>query len=201
MNSKKARRPLFHLDAHKQKENRDDNDEPFTPLLLLVCHSTAFFISLSFAAVLLAAFAFIYRSFFFMFAFSRLDKFLWSVLCSSLLFWFYALDHLSRHVILDPASLASTTMSLSSALSSAAWVSPPRRATDSLTTADLPAVLAIYFPQFHPDPLNDRLWEPNFTDWNSLQAAPETNRLGLKIPRPLDGTYYDLRDTAARKRQ
>lgn len=133
-----------------------------------------------------------------MFALSRFDKCLWSVLGWSLLSWLYALDHLSRHV--DPASHASTLSVWSAASSAAAWDSP-RRTTGSLTKADLPAVLAIYFPQYHPDPLNDRLWEPNFTDWNSLQAAPEKNRLGLKIPRPLDGTYYDLRDTAGRKRQ
>lgn len=49
----------------------------------------------------------------------------------------------------------------------------------------LPKVLVIYFPQFHPDPLNDKLWGLNFSDWNNLRAAPERNRLGFQIPRPL----------------
>jgi Glycosyltransferase WbsX len=66
----------------------------------------------------------------------------------------------------------------------------------------LPRVLAIYFPQYHPDPLNDRNWGKNFTDWNSLRAAPAKNRYGFSIPRPTDELgYYDLRDTWVRKRQ
>ena len=82
-------------------------------------------------------------------------------------------------------------------------------------------VLAIYFPQYHPDPLNDKFWGLNFTDWRSLQHAPEKNRMHYRIPRPQDlgddssnGTatndiirpssildYYDLRETKVRCRQ
>jgi len=35
----------------------------------------------------------------------------------------------------------------------------------------LPRVLAIVFPQFHRDDLNDRLWGAGFTDWDNLKAV------------------------------
>jgi hypothetical protein len=69
----------------------------------------------------------------------------------------------------------------------------------------LPRVLALYFPQFHREPLNDRLWGDGFTDWNSLRAAPVYNRLGQRIPRPASDAngglgYYDLLNTTVRQR-
>uniref|UniRef100_A0A7S3KZT8 Uncharacterized protein n=1 Tax=Amphora coffeiformis TaxID=265554 RepID=A0A7S3KZT8_9STRA len=67
--------------------------------------------------------------------------------------------------------------------------------------SDLPLVLAIYFPQFHPDPINDRNWGTNFTDWTSLRAAPTVNKLGVPLPHPLDHDYYDLRQHRVRQRQ
>lgn len=76
--------------------------------------------------------------------------------------------------------------------------------TTTVTPHDLPRILAIYFPQFHPDPLNDRLWGQNFTDWTSLQAAPAHNRYNQPLPHPLPTSglgYYDLRETAVRQRQ
>lgn len=33
-----------------------------------------------------------------------------------------------------------------------------------------------YFPQYHPDPLNDRAWGPGFTDWDLIRALPEKIR-------------------------
>lgn len=65
----------------------------------------------------------------------------------------------------------------------------------------LPRVLAIVFPQFHSDPLNDKLWGKGFTDWDNLRAAPQKNRLGHEIPRPTELGYYDLRDVTPRKLQ
>lgn len=66
----------------------------------------------------------------------------------------------------------------------------------------LPRVLAIVFPQFHQDPINDKLWGEGFTDWDSLKAAPQKNRLGFDIPRPLDELgYYDYTNVTVRKRQ
>merc|ERR1740117_1120200 len=65
----------------------------------------------------------------------------------------------------------------------------------------LPRVLAIVFPQFHADSLNDKLWGKGFTDWDSLRAAPKKNRYGFDIPRPTELGYYDYTDVKARKRQ
>ena len=81
----------------------------------------------------------------------------------------------------------------------------------------LPKVLVIYFPQYHADPLNDKLWGVNFTDWDNLRKAPQRNKLDLPIPRPLpynptvtsDATgsnhtglgYYNLRSKEIRMHQ
>ena len=66
----------------------------------------------------------------------------------------------------------------------------------------LPNIYAIYFPQFHKDPLNDKLWGPGFTDWNNLNAAKIKNRKGNTILRPTSELgYYDLLDVAIRKKQ
>ena len=77
----------------------------------------------------------------------------------------------------------------------------PLNATTSKTTAAhrskqqlrMPRILALYFPQYHADPINDELWGTNFTDWDSLRASPHFNREGYAIPRPTSELgYYDL---------
>ena len=68
-------------------------------------------------------------------------------------------------------------------------------------TRTLPRVLAIVFPQFHRDPLNDKLWGDGFTDWNNLRAAPSSNRLGFGIPRPTELGYYDYTNSTVRRMQ
>jgi hypothetical protein len=66
----------------------------------------------------------------------------------------------------------------------------------------LPRVLAILFPQFHSDPLNDYLWGKGFTDWENLRNAPSTNRNGYRIPRPTSLLgYYNLTETEPRRTQ
>jgi Glycosyltransferase WbsX len=65
----------------------------------------------------------------------------------------------------------------------------------------LPKVLALYFPQYHKDPLNDRLWGNGFTDWDNLRDAPERNKKGYKIIRPTTLGYYDLRNKTIRQEQ
>lgn len=66
----------------------------------------------------------------------------------------------------------------------------------------LPQILALYFPQFHKESFNDRLWGEGFTDWVNLKEAPERNRLGYKIIRPTSELgYYDLTNTTVRKKQ
>ena len=68
------------------------------------------------------------------------------------------------------------------------------------STNFLPRVLAIVFPQFHQDAINDRIWGRGFTGWDNLRKAPLRNRLGQQIPRPTELGYYDYTDVAPRQR-
>jgi hypothetical protein len=97
--------------------------------------------------------------------------------------------------------------------------SPPLQQLQHRTqTMDiLPKVLVIYFPQFHSDTLNDKLWGDNFTDWDNLKKAPVTNKLGYPLPHPLPYDpnissdrigrhksglgYYNLRSQEIRRHQ
>ena len=67
--------------------------------------------------------------------------------------------------------------------------------------ADETKIYALYFPQFHPDPVNDRLWGKNFTDWDNLRAAPKVNRMGNPLPHPTELGYYNLLDHNVRRKQ
>jgi Glycosyltransferase WbsX len=44
-----------------------------------------------------------------------------------------------------------------------------------------------YFPQFHPDPINNRAWGEGFTDWDLIRALPESEREKFTPSRG----YYD----------
>jgi hypothetical protein len=74
--------------------------------------------------------------------------------------------------------------------------------SDNLTSIGAASKLyAIVFPQFHSDPLNDKLWGTNYTDWSRLKKAPAFNKLGQHIVRPTaDLGYYDLTEYGTRKR-
>ena len=71
-----------------------------------------------------------------------------------------------------------------------------------VTEAPAPSkVYAIVFPQYHSDPLNDKLWGANYTDWSRLQKAPKFNKLGQHIVRPTaEFGYYDLTQYDIRKK-
>lgn len=55
-------------------------------------------------------------------------------------------------------------------------------------------VFVLYFPQYHEDELNNRLWGKGFTDWDNVKQSPQKNRYNQTIihPRSLDIGYYDL---------
>lgn len=71
----------------------------------------------------------------------------------------------------------------------------------STSTSPLVPVYAFYFPQFHNDALNNKIWGENYTDWVALRAAPKLNRLKRTVLRPTDLGYYDLAQTDIRRVQ
>lgn len=89
----------------------------------------------------------------------------------------------------------------------------------ALEGRDCSNVYAIYFPQFHEDKLNNRLWGKGFNgtfyisiirlqcslkfsvDWNNLNASLGPNRLGSPLLRPTELGYYDLLNVDVRRQQ
>ena len=64
-----------------------------------------------------------------------------------------------------------------------------------------PKLFAIYFPQYHPIPENDKFWGKGFTEWTLLKPFKARN-----ISKPLEVDqgglgYYNLLDYEIRKRQ
>jgi hypothetical protein len=66
---------------------------------------------------------------------------------------------------------------------------------------ELPKVYALYFPQFHEDPLNNKLWGKGYTDWDNVRRSPLFNRFNRTILRPGSSLgYYNLLDVDIRRK-
>ena len=77
---------------------------------------------------------------------------------------------------------------------------PLRRGARNKTPQEA-KIYALFFPQFHRDALNDKLWGANYTDWIALNNAPEKNRLKKFVLRPTTLGEYDLADAKIRSAQ
>ena len=67
--------------------------------------------------------------------------------------------------------------------------------------APAPLPVAMYFPQFHPFPENDRFWGKGFTEWTLLKPLDLPN---IRKPLPVEEGglgFYDLMSKETRRRQ